>query len=99
MMINALCHSGTWGSLGNLGGWGLAGLILTLVFWVGLLAGLTLLVVYAFRRSRVRAATVPSTNKQPNAGSLTTAKEILQAQYASGEITREQYELRKQAIG
>ena len=82
-MINGLCHSGNWGSLGNLGVSGWVGMILTLVFWVGLLAGLTLLVVLAIRRARVRAVTVPSATGQP------TAKEILQAQYARGEITRE----------
>jgi uncharacterized membrane protein len=69
-----------------------AGLILPLVFWVGSLAGLALLIVLAIRRARVRAATVPSSTGQP------TAKEILQAQYARGEITREQYELRKQEV-
>jgi uncharacterized membrane protein len=104
-MINGLCHSGTWGSLENLGGWGWIGLILNLVFWVGLLAGLTLLVVSAIWRARVNAASVPSAIEQPNAGSrLTTGsqptvKEILQAQYARGEITREQYELRKRELG
>ena len=92
-MSSLLCHSGTWGALGNFGVWGGIGLILNLVFWVGLIAGLILLVVWAIRRARVPAAAVPSTNGQP------TAKEILQAQYARGEITREQYELRKQDVG
>ena len=92
-MFNGLCHTGTWGSLGNMGVWGWVGLILNLVFWVGLLAVLTLLVVRAMRRARVPTATVPYATGQP------TAKEILQAQYARGEITREQYVLRKQDIG
>ena len=48
-MINGLCHSGNWGSLGNLGEWGWIGLILNLVLWVGLLAGVTLLVVRGIR--------------------------------------------------
>jgi uncharacterized membrane protein len=74
-------------------------LILNLVFWVGLLAGLTLLVVLAVRRARVPAATVSSASGQPTAGGKKAAKEILQAQYARGEITREQYELKKQNIG
>jgi putative membrane protein len=77
-----------------LSGWGWVGLILNLIFWVGLLAGLTLLVVWAIRRARV-----PSGSGQNTAGGQNTAKEILQAQYARGEITREQYELRKQDIG
>ena len=92
-MFNGLCDFGNWGSLGNFGAWGGIGLILNLVFWVGLLAALTLLVVWAIRRARVPAAAVPYASGQP------TAKEILQAQYARGEITREQYELRKQDIG
>ncbi len=87
-MYNGLCNPGNWGFLGNFGVWGLIGLILNLVFWVGLIAGLTLLVVWAIRRTRVPAAA-----GQP------TSKEILQARYARGEITREQYELGKQDIG
>ncbi len=87
-MFDGLCDSGNWGSLGDFGVGGGIGLILTLVFWVGLIAALTLLVVWAVRRARVPAAT-----GQP------TAKEILQAQYVRGEITREQYELMKQDIG
>ena len=92
-MSSLLCHSGTWGALGNFGVWGGIGLILNLVFWVGLIAGLTLLVVWAIRRARVHTATGAYATGQP------TAKEILQAQYARGEITREQYELKKQDIG
>ena len=89
-MVTGLCHSGAWGSLGNLGGW--VGLILNLVFWVALIAGLLLLVVWAIRRARVPAGTGLHANGQP------TAKEILQAKYARGEITREQYQLMKQDI-
>jgi uncharacterized membrane protein len=92
-MFSLLCHSGTWGSVGNFGVWDSIGLILNLVFWVGLIAALTLLVVLAVRRAYVPAAAVPSATGQP------TAKEILQAQYAQGEITREQYETMKQEIG
>lgn len=92
-MFNGFCDFGTWGSLGNYGLWGSIGLILNLVFWVGLLAGLTLLVVWAIRSARVRNAAVLYAAGQP------TAKEILQTQYARGEITREQYEIRKQDIG
>jgi putative membrane protein len=87
-MFNGLCHTGSWGSLGNMGVWGWVGLILNLVFWVGLLAGLTLLAVRAMRRAQIPVATRQR-----------TAKEILQAQYARGEITRQEYELRKQNTG
>ncbi len=92
-MINGFCNTGTWGSLGNFGGWGWIGLILNLVFWFALLAGLTLFVVRAIQHARVPAATVPYATGQ------STAKEIVQTRYARGEITREQYELMKQDIG
>ena len=94
MMFDGLCHAGAgnWGSLGSMGIWGWIGLILNLVFWVGLIAGLILLVVWAIRRARVPAATGSHANGQP------TANEILKAKYARGEITREQYQLMKQDI-
>jgi Flp pilus assembly protein protease CpaA len=74
-MYNALCHSGSLGSLGNLGLWSGVGLILNLVLWIGLIAGFALLVVLAIRKARVPAAIFP-------AGGQPTAKEILQDQYA-----------------
>ena len=94
-MFDGLCHAGAgnWGSVGDMGVWGWIGLILNLVLWIGLLAGLTLLAVRAMKRARVPTATVPYATGQP------TPKAILQSQYARGEITREQYELRKQDIG
>lgn len=92
-MFNGICHSGNWGSLANFGAWGWIGLILNLVFWLGLFAAPTLLVVWAIRRARVPAATAPHAAGQP------TAKEILRVRYARGEITREQYETMKQDIG
>lgn len=85
-MYNELCHLGTSGSLGNVGVLGGIGLILNLVFWVGLLAGFVLLVVWAVRRARIPAVTGPS------AGGQLTAKEILQARYARDEISREEYD-------
>jgi putative membrane protein len=89
MMFDGLCHAGAgnWGSLGNFGVWGWIGLILNLVFWVGLIAGLILLVFWAIRRARVSSAP----------GQL-NAKEILQTRYTRGELTREQFELMKQDI-
>jgi putative membrane protein len=94
-MFNGFCHAaaGNWGSVGGSGAGGWVGLILNLVLWMGLLAGVILLVIWAIRRARVPAATGLHTTNQP------TAKEILQAQYARGEISREEYELRKQDIG
>jgi putative membrane protein len=93
-MFDGLCHAGAgnWGSTGDFGVWGWIGFILNLVFWVGLIAGLILLVVWAIRRARVPAGTDAYATGQP------TANEILQAKYARGEITREQYQLMKQDI-
>ena len=51
-MFSVLCHSGTWGSLRNFGVWGWIALILNLIFWVGLIAGLTLLAVLGIRGGR-----------------------------------------------
>ncbi len=100
-MYYGLCHFGNWGtlgyfnvgSLGSLSGWGWVGLLVNLVLWVGLLVGLTLLVVRALRRAPAYVDTVPYASGQP------TARDILQARYARGEITREQYELLKRDIG
>jgi putative membrane protein len=98
-MTNLFCHSGNLASLGNLSAWGWIGLILNLVFWVGLIVALILLVVWAIRRARAPAGRVDSATGQPTAGEQNTAREILQARYARGEITREQYALLKQDIG
>ncbi len=100
-MYYGLCHFGNWGSLGywtggslgSLSGWGWVGLVVNLVFWVGLLVGLTLLVVRALRRAPAHAVAVSYASGQP------TAQEILQARYARGEINREQYQHLKRDIG
>ena len=85
-MFNLLCHAGTWGSVGSLGAWGWIGFILNLIFWIGVFAGLTLLMFRALRNPRIPAV------------GQATAKEMIQAQYARGEISREEYDLRKQNI-
>ena len=82
-MFGGFCgtENGYWGYSGNFGVGSWRGLVLNLVFWVGLIASFILLVVWAIRHGRV-----PAVNGQ------LTAKEILQVKYARGEITREQYE-------
>jgi uncharacterized membrane protein len=92
-MFSGFCDLGSWGPLGNLGAWGWIGLILTLLFWLALLAAVTLLVFWAKRRARVRPTTARHTAGEP------TAKEILRTRYARGEITLEQFELMKQVTG
>lgn len=92
--MNGDCFSGNWGSLfGGFGLWGWIGLILNLVFWIGFLVALVVFVFWAIRRVRVPATTGPHAIGQP------TANEILQTRYARGDITREQYQLKKQVIG
>ena len=54
---------------------------------------LRLLILWAIRRARVPAIAAQEANGQPG------AREILQARYARGEITREQYEHMKQDVG
>ena len=98
-MSSYLCHFGNYGSLGNWGVLNWIGLILNMAFWFALLAGLTLLVVYMIRRSRVSAPFPPYASGQQNTGGQNDPEENLKAQYARGEITREQYQLRKQELG
>lgn len=92
-MFNGFCGFGSWGSLGEFSTWGWTGLIFNVVFWLVVIAVLALLVFWVVRRARVSSGTNPHTNVRP------ASKEILQAQYAKGEITREKYELMKQDIG
>jgi putative membrane protein len=68
------------------GGMGLLGGILGLIFFLAVLVGLVLLVIWAVRRLRQGSMSTP-----PQVMGAPTAKEILQARYAKGEITREQY--------
>ena len=64
---------------GMMGGLGLIGLILSVAIIVGIVA----LVVWAVKR-------LSAQGNQPSGGQ--SAREILQARYARGEITREQYQ-------
>ena len=65
-----------------MGGFGLLGGLIGMVFNLLILVGIVLLVVWAVKRF---ASSNPSTGVQ-------TPKEILQARYTRGEITREQYQ-------
>ena len=85
-MFNGLCHAGAWGAVGNFGAWGWVAMILQVVLWVAMIAGIILLVVWAIRRSSRTPASSYAISGQP------AAKEILQARYARGEINREQYQ-------
>jgi putative membrane protein len=65
------------------GGLGVVGWILNLIIMVGLIVGMVLLAIWGVR-------TLGSGSLRPGAGS--SAREILQARYARGEVTREQYQ-------
>ncbi len=67
------------------GGFGWIGMILGGIFWLALLVGVILLIVYGIRRLSHGSGPAVSTPKS-------TAREILQERYARGEITREQYQ-------
>lgn len=100
-MFYGLCGPDNWGPFGSSGSgfpgafgmWGWIGLILNLVFWIGLFGIVALLVVRAARHARVQTGSLGNASTQP------TANEILQVRYARSEITREQFERMKQDIG
>ena len=76
--------------MGNFGyGWmGWIGMLLGGVISIGVLIGLVLLVVWAVRKTT-------GNNNLPVSQNLTglQAKEIAQARYAKGEITRDEYQI------
>lgn len=72
-------------------GFGGLGILLMVLFWVGLIALSTWVVKSIFQGT--------GNTRNENGGSQPKAKEILDKRYARGEITREQYELMKQDIG
>ena len=84
-------HGFGWGccGFGGFGGFGLIGWIINLVLTIGILIGLVILVIWAVRRiSRNQAGSFFASGQTSGPG---TAREILQARYAQGEITREEY--------
>ena len=93
MTLAPACSAGVGGfgsGLGGFGGFGLIGLILNLVITVGLIVGLVLLIAWLWRRVNPsgQSWSVPQTPR----GTGASPKEILQARYAQGEISREHYQ-------
>lgn len=93
-MLPGLCHAWNWGSFSNLGLWGWAGFGLNLLLWTGLIAGLIALIIWAVRNARS-----PQTVEGFARGGENTARQILQARYARGEITRQEYLEMKEDLG
>jgi putative membrane protein len=79
-----------YGGFGGIGGFGLIGLILNFVILIGIIVGMVLLAVWAIRRFTNNPRGSMSFSS-PSHG-MATAREILQARYARGEITREEYQ-------
>ncbi len=75
------------GGFGYFGSYGWLGLVINLLFSLAVFGGLIWLVVWAVRRL---GKTVPAMTDGAGAYPA-TAREILQARYARGEISREEY--------
>ncbi len=77
---------------GGFGGYSWIGLVINLVIMLAIIVAVIVLIIYAIRglaRSRSGHDVLPQGSGNPP--SLQTPREILQARYARGEITREQY--------
>ena len=85
-MIGGGMHGFGFGGLGNFG-W--PGMILGLIINIGLIVGVVLLVVWLVKR--VSASNQGTQTPYGLVGGSLGPREILQARYARGEITREQY--------
>ena len=72
------------------GTFGLIGMILNLVITIGVIVGIVLLVIWLVRRLGSEGGALQA-GHGPRAGQP-SPREILQTRYASGEITREQYQ-------
>jgi uncharacterized membrane protein len=82
---------GGFGSgFGGFGGFGLIGMMLNLVITVGLIVGLVLLIAWLWRRVNLTGQVLTAPPAQ--VGTEAPPREILQARYVQGEITREQYQ-------
>jgi len=71
------------------GGW--IGAIIGLIIMIAIVVAVIVLVIYAIRGIRRRSNYDAAPQGPLVAPPLQTPKEILQARYARGEITREQY--------
>jgi len=92
---------GMWGCcggfFGGMGGWGIFGPIVGLVFTVGLIIGFVLLAIWTVRQLSSRSAGAEGRGGQSE--SARTPLEILKARYARGEITRDEYQDMKADLG
>jgi putative membrane protein len=75
---------------GGMGGLGLFGGLLGTLLTIGVLVGLVFLGIWLWRRFSAPGGAGSWT--QPSGAGQTSAREILQARYARGELTREEYQ-------
>lgn len=87
-MWNGACPFWNGGVFGT---WGWVGMILYLLFWVGLIAGVVYLVVRLARRAGPVAIPAGGFGAPTGAVPPASALEIAQMRYARGEINRETY--------
>ncbi len=80
-----------WGA-GGYGGAGAIGGILMMIFWVAIIVGVVLLVVWLVRQTAGPGATAGA----PPGGE--TALDILRKRYARGEIDKAEYEEKKKDL-
>jgi putative membrane protein len=78
-----------WNGLCGFGYLGTGGWIINIVLTVGVLIALVLLVIWALRQ--MRNSRYSSALSSGQSSGTTLAREILQARYARGEITRQEY--------
>jgi putative membrane protein len=88
---------GFFGGCCGFGSFGVWGIILNLVIVVGLIVGFALLTIWLVRRFSSKEQGPGSLSNAANFG--TSPREILQARYAKGDITREQYQLMLTDLG
>jgi len=77
----------------GVGGMGLVGGLIGLIFNLAIVIGIVILIVWAVKRF-----TSGATNWNQTSGSQ-SPREILQTRYARGEITRDQYQQMLQDLG
>ncbi len=75
--------------------------LLMLIFWVIIIVGIVLLVVYLVRRGGAPYAGMPPTGMPPmgaTMGGEDRALQILKERYAKGEISKEEYDRMSQDL-
>ena len=84
------------GGFGGMGSWGLFGGLFSWILTIGLLVGLVFLGIWLWRRfgpvEGSAAWTQSPTARQPS------PLDVLQARYARGELTREEYQMMQQDL-